>query len=143
MEPPRHHPVSMSPSVPCSEPAGLRPGSWNQSGLLYHVATCMGQLTLHSVARSRGCRVIHLRRDGGLNQGRSSGKECSGGFPGGARDKEPTCQRRSHMFPWLGKIPCRRKWQPAPVLLPENPMDRGAWRATVHGVPTSQTRFSD
>ena len=25
----------------------------------------------------------------------------------------------------------------------ENPMDRGAWRATVHGVTKSQTRLSD
>ena len=25
----------------------------------------------------------------------------------------------------------------------ENPMDRGAWRATVHGVPKSRTRLSD
>ena len=25
----------------------------------------------------------------------------------------------------------------------ENPMDRGAWQATVHGVPKSQTRLSD
>ena len=28
----------------------------------------------------------------------------------------------------------RRKWQPTPVFFPGNPMDRGAWRATVHGV---------
>ena len=26
---------------------------------------------------------------------------------------------------------------------PENPMDRGAWQATVHGVTKSQTRWSD
>ena len=26
---------------------------------------------------------------------------------------------------------------------PENPMDRGAWQATVHGVPKSQTRLND
>ena len=25
----------------------------------------------------------------------------------------------------------------------ENPMDRGAWRATVHGVAQSQTRLTD
>ena len=35
---------------------------------------------------------------------------------------------RAVYFPW------RRKWQPTPVSLPENPMERGAWRATVHGV---------
>ena len=28
----------------------------------------------------------------------------------------------------------RRKWQPTPAFLLEKPMDRGAWRAAVHGV---------
>ena len=31
----------------------------------------------------------------------------------------------------------RRKWQPTPVFLPGNPMDRGTWWATVYWV----TRF--
>ena len=26
------------------------------------------------------------------------------------------------------------KWQPTPVFLPENPVDRGVWWVTVHGV---------
>ena len=32
-----------------------------------------------------------------------------------------------------GNIPWKRKWLPTPVFLPGNPMDRGAWRTTVHG----------
>ena len=33
---------------------------------------------------------------------------------------------------WGGKIPWRRKWQPTPVFLSmDNPMDGGAWQATV------------
>ena len=39
-------------------------------------------------------------------------------------------------FPW------RRKWQPTPVFLQENPMERGAWQASVHGVAKSWTRLS-
>ena len=36
--------------------------------------------------------------------------------------KETTCQRRRHRFdPWVGKMPWRRKWQPAPVFLPGKP----------------------
>ena len=35
-----------------------------------------------------------------------------------------------------------RKWQPTPVSLLGNPMDRAAWRAIVHGVARSQTRLS-
>ena len=47
---------------------------------------------------------------------------CLLGFPGGTSGKEPTCQCRSHKRcrsdPWVGKIPCRRAWQPTPVFLP-------------------------
>jgi len=35
---------------------------------------------------------------------------------------------------WIRRIPWRRKWQPTPVFLPGNSMDRGTWWATVHGV---------
>ena len=37
----------------------------------------------------------------------------------------------------------RRQWHPTPVLLPENHMDGGAWRAAVHGVAKSRTQLSD
>ena len=36
--------------------------------------------------------------------------------------------------PWVEKIPCRRKWNPAQYLGIENPMDRRAWQAIVHRV---------
>ena len=35
----------------------------------------------------------------------------------------------------------RRKWQPTPVFLPENPGDGGAWWAAVYGVTQSRTRL--
>ena len=64
-------------------------------------------------------------------------------FPGGTCGKEPTCQCRRHkrhrFDPWVGKIPWRRAWQPTPVFLAGEPMERGAWRATAHGVSKSQT----
>ena len=44
------------------------------------------------------------------------------GLPGGASGKEPACQfrgcKRLEFDSWLGKIPWRRAWQPAPVFLP-------------------------
>ena len=44
------------------------------------------------------------------------------GLPGGASGKEPTYQCRRHrrcwLYPWVGKIPRRRAWQPTPVFLP-------------------------
>ena len=43
------------------------------------------------------------------------------GFPGGASDKESTCQcrrrKRCGFDPCIPKIPCSRKWQPAPIFL--------------------------
>ena len=35
----------------------------------------------------------------------------------------------------------RRKWQPTPVFLLENPRDRGAWWAAFHGVTHSRTQL--
>ena len=67
------------------------------------------------------------------------------GFAGGANAKEPACQCRRHkrcgFYPWVGKIPWRRAWQPIPVFLPGEPMDRGAWWAPVHRVEKSWTRL--
>ena len=47
--------------------------------------------------------------------------------------------RRYRFDCWAGKIPWRRAWQPTPVFLLENPMDRGAWWATVRKVTKGQT----
>ena len=55
--------------------------------------------------------------------------------------KGSTCRGRrqdSRFHPWVGKIPWRRTWQPTPVFFLEKPMDRGAWRAAVHGEADSQ-----
>ena len=45
--------------------------------------------------------------------------------------------RRAGFSSWVRKIPWRREWQPTPVFFLVNPMDRGAWQATVHGVTGS------
>ena len=44
---------------------------------------------------------------------------------------------RLEFDPWVRKILWRRKWQPTPVCLLGNPMDRGAWQTTDHGVAES------
>ena len=60
---------------------------------------------------------------------------------GGASGKEPACRCRSHerlkFDPWVGKVPWRQAWQPLQYSCLENPLDRGAWRASVHGVAES------
>ena len=41
--------------------------------------------------------------------------------------------------PWVGKFPGERNGNPLQYYCLENPMDRGAWLATVHGVAKSRT----
>jgi len=65
-----------------------------------------------------------------------------GGFPGDAGDKEPACQcRRCRFDPWVRKIPGGGHGNPLHYSCQENPMDRGAWQATVYGVAQSQTQL--
>ena len=72
------------------------------------------------------------------------------GFPGCVCGKESACQcrkcKRLWFNPLVRKIPWSRKWQngdPLQYFCLENPMDRGAWQATVHGVEKSRTRLSN
>ena len=58
------------------------------------------------------------------------------GFPSGTSGKEPVCQCRS-----LGWEDTLKFGSPLQYSCLENPMDRGAWQATVHGVTKSQTRL--
>ena len=64
------------------------------------------------------------------------------GFPGG-NGKEPTCHCRRHkrpgLIPELGRPFGGVHGKPLQYSCLENPMDRGAWEATVHRVPKSQT----
>ena len=46
-------------------------------------------------------------------------------------------------IPGSGKYPGEGNGNPLQYSCLENPTDRGAWRATVHGVAKSQTRLSD
>ena len=46
-------------------------------------------------------------------------------------------------IPGLGGSPGEGNGNPLQCSCQENPMDRGAWQATVHGVAKSRTRFSN
>ena len=46
--------------------------------------------------------------------------------------------RDSGLIPRLGRFPGGGHGNPLPYSCLENPMDRGAWRAMVHGVAKSQ-----
>ena len=65
------------------------------------------------------------------------------GFPWWFSGRESACQCRRYGFgPWLGRPPEGGNDNPLQYSCLENPMDRGAWRATVHGVTKSWTRLS-
>ena len=50
--------------------------------------------------------------------------------------------RDAGSIPGLERFPWRRAWQPTPVgSCLENPMDRGAWQATVHRVAEGRTQL--
>ena len=56
------------------------------------------------------------------------------GFPGGSEGKESSCNTRDPgSILGLGRSPGEGNGYPFQHSCLENPMDRGAWRATVHG----------
>ena len=56
------------------------------------------------------------------------------GFPGGSEGKESSCNARDPgSILGLGRSPGEGNGYPFQHSCLENPMDRGAWRATVHG----------
>ena len=65
---------------------------------------------------------------------------CLAFFPGGSAGREPTCQRRkpkrSGFDSWV-KSPGGGNGNPLQYSCLGNPMDRGAWQATVHGFAES------
>ena len=67
------------------------------------------------------------------------------GFSGGASGKEPACHARDirgvSSIPGSGRSPGGGHGNPLQYSRLENPMDRGAWQATVHGVTKSQTEM--
>ena len=50
--------------------------------------------------------------------------------------------KNAGLIPGLGRFPGEGNGNPLQYSCLENPLDRGAWRAIVHGVPKSQTRLS-
>ena len=60
---------------------------------------------------------------------------CFGGFPGISDDKESACNAADlGLIPGSGRSPEEANGNPLQHSCLENPMNRGAWRVTVHGV---------
>ena len=66
------------------------------------------------------------------------------GFPGGSGSKESACNAGGlGSIPGSGKSLGEGNGYPFQYTCLENSMDREAWRATVHGVATSQAQLRD
>ena len=72
------------------------------------------------------------------------------GFPGASDAKESTCNVGDQgsmvqmgSIPGSGKSPGEGNGNPLQYSCLEDPMDRGAWQAAIHGVSKSQTRLSN
>ena len=62
------------------------------------------------------------------------------GFPGGSDDKESACNAGDlGSIPGLKGYPGRGHGNPLQYSCLENPTNRGAWQAVVHGVTKSRT----
>ena len=69
-----------------------------------------------------------------------SGERQDGGLPGGSAVKNlPANAEDTSLIPGLGRSPREGTDNPLKYSCLENPMDRGAWQATVHGVAESNT----
>ena len=101
-----------------------RAGCWDDSFALLHSCRCWA-----SAGHSRCLAVVYW-----------VGCQYTG-FPVAQSVKKSACNagdclwcQRLRFNPWVRKIPWRRKWQPTQYSCLGNPVDRGAWWTTVHGV---------
>ena len=68
----------------------------------------------------------------------------SWGFPGGSDGKESACNAGDpDLIPGSRRSPAEGNGSQLQNFCLENPMERGAWQATIHGVTKSGTRLSD
>ena len=57
--------------------------------------------------------------------------------------KNTPSMQETQFDPWIGKVPWRRHGNPLQYCAWRIPMDRAAWRATVHAVTKNPTQLSD
>ena len=66
------------------------------------------------------------------------------GFPGGSDGKESACTAGDlGLIPGSGRFPGEGNSNPLQYYCLKNPMDRGAWRDTVHGIIKSPAQLSN
>ena len=89
-------------------------------------------MCLHSSCPRSAQQTMNLRPGPHGQKAKNEGM-CllEGDFPGGSDGKASAYNAGPRFDPWVGKIPWRREWQPAPVLLPGK---SHGWRSLVHSM---------
>ena len=112
-------------SLLSSKPTSLAPSSWERPG------------------KWKICYSDNLIWDKVLMDDNTLLLTMPTGFPGGASGKGPACQFRrlrvTGSIPGSGRSPGRGHGNPLQYSCLGNPVDRGAWWATVHGVSDTWT----
>ena len=95
-------------------------------------------LQIHSnILQEKNLTTYHL-----LMHPHLCGGKDQKGFPGGSAGKESTCNAGDlGLIPGSGRSPGEGNGNPLQYSCLENPMDRGAWWATVYGVSKSRTQL--
>ena len=73
----------------------------------------------------------------------ASGLLVTLGFPAGSDGEESACNAGDMGWIWVGRPPGEGNGTPLQCSCLENSMDRGAWRATVHGAAKSRIQLSE
>ena len=111
--------------------------------LVSAMAGWVSSLNLLSTNQTAG-RHDPLWADGTVGQADLPLREVLVDFPGGSDGKESACDVGDlGLIPGLGRSPGEGKGYPLQYSGLENPMDRGAWWATVCGVAKNRARLSD
>ena len=77
-----------------------------------------------------------------LNMGKGKETCLSYTISGSAVNNSPASEGDAGSIPRLGRFPGGGNGNPLQYSCLKNPVDRGAWQATVHGVTKSQTGLS-
>ena len=105
----------------------------------YEIIQMLGyQIWIFKVAFKFFLRAVHIRLKRKIK--RLSMYPLASTQAGGSHGKEFTCNVGDpSSIPVLGRSPGEGNDNPFQYSCLENPMNRGAWQATVHGVPKSWT----
>ena len=124
---------------PWGSPVEPRDRQWERPAPFCHFIPCPPSCSLGTVLNKMPSANLCLRNCF-LQSDRKFRKQRAQGFPGGSVGKESVSNSGDlNLIPESGRSPAEGNSNPLQCSCLGNPMDRGAWRATGHGVAKSWT----